>query len=185
MPHKKGYQVCIFKTNELLVNTFEAINQQYHFLSTDRDIVPFEFLHGATHTSRVQPLFVCLNRQGCRWRAMGSHKWPLHWSPGTTSPLVHAVSGISWWCIGEDRLVALRSVYICYSIHGSPLRPVTKAWQLFTPLCTVPAACIGTLARTPQHPVSAWILQQSLRAGGIWLRLKLPFRLLSLLPRDQ
>lgn len=55
MPHKKGYQVCIFKTNELLLNTFEAINQQNHFLSTDGDIIAFKFLHGATHTSRVQP----------------------------------------------------------------------------------------------------------------------------------
>lgn len=39
IPHKKGYQVCIFKTNELLVNTFEAINQRYHLLSTDRDFL--------------------------------------------------------------------------------------------------------------------------------------------------
>lgn len=75
VPHKKHYQVCIFKTNELLVNTFEAINQQYHFLSTDRDIVAFKFLHGVTHTSRIQTLLVCSVRQGCRWR---SHKWPVH-----------------------------------------------------------------------------------------------------------
>lgn len=108
MPHKKGYQICIFKTNELLVNTFEAINQQYHFLSTDRDIVAFKFLHGATRTSGVQPLLVCCDRQGCRRWATGSHRWP-----------VHMVPGIIWWCIGADGAVELsRSVCICYSIHA-------------------------------------------------------------------
>jgi len=178
-----SFQVCISKTDKMLVNTFEAINQKYHFLSTDRDIIEFKFLHGATHASRVQPLLVCSDKQGCRWWAMGSHKWPVHWSPDT---VVHMVSDVSWWCMGADRWVALsRSVCTCYSVRASPLRPVIRARQLFTPPRTTPAACVGTPARTPQHPVSAWKLQPSLRASGTWLRLKLPFRLLWLLPRDQ
>lgn len=97
-----------------------------------------------------------------------------------------STGGPIWWFMwsltsvddGSDRLVARsRSVRICYSIRASPLRPVIRARQLFTPPHTTPA-CIGTPARTPQHPDSAWKMQQSLRAGGIWLRLKLPFRLL-------
>lgn len=43
---------------------------------------------------------------------------------------------------------------------------------------TAPAACVGTPAWTPQRPVGAWMLQQSLRDSGIWFRLKLPLRLL-------
>lgn len=103
MPHKKGYQVCIFKTNELLVNTFEAINQSYHFLSTDRDVVAFKFLPGARHRSGVQPLLVCPARQGCSWRAMGSQSpgmmvyvvsqlmtfWGRHLSSGTQQKRLH------------------------------------------------------------------------------------------------
>lgn len=141
MPHKKGYQISIFKTNELLVNTFEAINQRYHFLSTDRDIVAFKFLHGARHRSGFQPLLVCPDREGCRWRAMGSDKCPLCLSPST---MVYVVSDISWWHFGADRLVALsRSVCICSATHATPLRPVIRAWQLFTLPSTSPAACKG------------------------------------------
>lgn len=138
MPHKKGYQVCIFKTNELLVNTFEAINQQYHFLSTDRDIAAFKFLLGARHRCGVCSF---ADRPGCRWWAMGSHKWPLHWSPGM---MVCVLSDISWWHFGADMLVALStSVCICSATHAAPLRPVLRAWQLFTLPSTSPAACKG------------------------------------------
>lgn len=41
-----------------------------------------------------------------------------------------------------------------------------------------PAAGIGTLARAPQSPVAAWMLQQSLRASSMWLRTKPSFRFL-------
>lgn len=136
MPHKKGYQVCIFKTNELLVNTFEAINQRYHLLSTDRDFLAFKFLQRAGHLSGVQPLL-----GACRWMAKRSHKWPLLRSSGM---MVYVLSDISWWHFGADRLVALsRSVYICSATHAAPLRPAIRAWQLLSPPSTSPAACKG------------------------------------------
>lgn len=152
MPHKKGYRVCIFKTNELLVNTFEAINQSYHFLSTDRDVIAFKFLPGARHRSGVQPLLVYAARHCCRWWAMGSHGWPLHQSP---CMVLYVVSGISWWHFGADTdLVHSSEVFAFVLPHMDPISDQLSEHSSFShgqaPLL-LPAR---DLARTSQHPVS-------------------------------
>lgn len=67
--------------------------------------------------------------------------------------VAHMVSDLCWLCIRADTLVGLsRNVCVCYHSCASPSRPALRAGQLFTPLHSTLAGCVGTLARTPQQP---------------------------------
>lgn len=115
-------------------------------------------------------------------RAAGEGQWGAMGDPSPPGPHYDGLCGL--W----HQLMTFwgRQVSVCISsaTHAAPLRPVIRARQfshLQAPLL-LPAR---DSARTAQSPVSVRMLHQSLGARGSWLRLKAPFRLLWLLPREQ